>query len=295
MYEESGDAANLLEVLERRGEAAESDDERKKLMFRRAKLLSEVLEDKPRAIGVYEQILDTGLDPAAVSQLETLYTQAAQWSDLVRLYERELEARAGAPADLRVKIASVAARRQSDFERAFEELEAALSEEKQHAGAVAELERLLAEAPEPELRARAAALLEPVYLVRADFNKVMATLQARLDVASDLELKRDLLQRLAQLYEEQKEDYRSALETIAKLYHEDLADEQTQGELERLARVAGAEQRLAEIYANELEQVETDDASTAKLARRTGELFDKLGDTDRAHSFYGRALAVRAG
>jgi golgin subfamily B member 1 len=291
LYEQGGAAASLLEILERRGEAAESDAERKTLMFRRAKLLSETLEDKPRAIGVYEQILDMGLDREAISSLETLYTQAEQWSDLVRLYERQLDENPSAAADLRVKVASVAAHKQSDFERAFEELEHALNEDRQHAGAVSELERLLAGAPEPELRARAAALLEPVYLVRADYNKVMETLQARLAVASDPDVKRELLQRLAQLYEEQKEDYQSALETIAKLYHEDLSDEGTVSELERLARVAGAEKRLAEIYAAELEQVSGDDPTTAKLARRTGELFDRLGNGDKALLFYRRALA----
>ncbi len=291
LYEESSDAASLLEILERRSEAAEGDDERKQLMFRRARLLSDTLDDKPRAITVYEQILDLGLDREAIERLEALYTAAEQWSDLVRLYERQIDSGSGSAADLRVKIASVAARRQGDHERAFEELEQALSEDRQHAGAVAELERILSQGPEPELRARAAALLEPVYLVRADYNRVMDTLQARLSVAADPDVKRDLLQRLAQLYEEQKEDYQSALETIAKLFHEDLADESTMSELERLARVAGAEQRLAEIYAAELEQVENDDSTTATLARRTGELFDKLGNGERALVFYRRALA----
>jgi tetratricopeptide (TPR) repeat protein len=197
---------------------------------------------------VYEQILDLGLDRDAVQSLEALYTSQEQWSELVRLYERQLDESPRSPADLRVKIANVAAS-QGDFERSFEELEHALQEDRQHAGAVAELERLLSKAPDAEHRARAAALLEPVYLVRADYNKVMDSLQARLSVAVDPDVKREILLRLAQLYEEQKEDYQSALETVARLYHEDLADESTANELERLARVAGAEKRLAEIYA----------------------------------------------
>jgi tetratricopeptide (TPR) repeat protein len=115
-------------------------------------------------------------------------------------------------------------------------------------------------------------------------------LEARLEVASDPDSRRDLLTRLAHLYEEQQEDYRSALETTAKLFHEDLSDVKAMGELERLARVAGAEQRLAEIYASELEQTTGDDGTTAKLARRTGELFDQIGQPMRALAFYRRAL-----
>ena len=48
---------------------------------------------------------------------------------------------------------------------------------------------------------------------------------------------------------------RAALETTAKLLAEDATDESTWAELERLARVANAEARLAEIYAAELEKV----------------------------------------
>ncbi len=135
----------------------------------------------------------------------------------------------GPAPTLHVKIARVAAQRQNDVQRAFDELERALEIEKQHEPAIEELERLLANAPEAEHRARAASILEPVYLLRADFEKVMSAIQARLEFEQDPAERRELLSRLAQLYEEQKEDYTAALETTAKLLHEDLSDESTIG------------------------------------------------------------------
>jgi golgin subfamily B member 1 len=291
LYEETGDAQNLLEILERRVEVAESDGERKQLLFRRARLLSEVLDNKPRAIEVYESILEMGLDPAAVSALENLYSAVSQWGELISLYERQLDAKVGNAADLHVSIARVAARHQNDLGRAFDELDAALSSDKKHAGVISELERILAEASESEHRARAAALLEPVYLLRSDFGRVMDAIRARLAYTSDQDERRELLLRLAKLYEEQKEDYRAALDTIAELLKDELSDTATISELERLAKVAGAERRLAEIYAGELEKVNGDDDATVKLARRTGELFTSLGELDRALVFYRRALA----
>ena len=290
LYEETSDSASLLGVLERRAEVATSDDDRRRLLYRRARLLAET-EDRPRAIEVYESILDLGLEDDAITALETLYAAVERWSDLVSLYERQIDAKRGSAGDLRVKIASVAVRRLNDPERAFEELEQALGKERRHEGAISELERLLAEASQPEHRARAAELLEPVYLARADWGRVMSALKARLDVAVDPERRRDVLTRLAKLYEEQEENYRSALETTAQLLHEDLADEDTIKELERLARVAGAEQRLAEIYAAELESLNSDDTSSARLARRTGELFAALEQNDKALVFLRRALA----
>ena len=88
LYEESGDAQSLLEILERRVDVAESDDERKQLMFRRARLLADVLDDKARAIQVYEAILELGVERQALDALEVLYTAVGRWSDLVTLYER---------------------------------------------------------------------------------------------------------------------------------------------------------------------------------------------------------------
>ncbi|HEY4160017.1 MAG TPA: hypothetical protein VGM29_18020, partial [Polyangiaceae bacterium] len=185
LYEETGDAQNLLEILERRVEVAENDEERKTLLFRRARLLSDVLDNKPRAIEVYESILEMGLDPAALGALEKLYTAVAQWGDLISLYERQIDSSIGKPADLHVNIARVAAREQNDLGRAFDELDAALAIDPKHAGVIAELERILADVQEPEHRARAAALLEPVYLSRSDFVRVMDAIRARLSYVSD--------------------------------------------------------------------------------------------------------------
>ncbi len=291
LYEESGDAPNLLHILERRVEIAAGDQDRKELLFRRARLLAEVLNDKPRAIEVYEEILDLALDSDALVALESLYTEEERWADLVSLYERQLEAGPRDPAHLHVKIATVAARNQLDVLRAFDELERALELERQNEAAISELERLLASAGETEHRARAATLLEPVYLVRADYDRVMETLRARLEYSQEPDERRELLQRLAQLYEEQKEDYKQALETTAQLLHEDISDEASLAEVERLAKVAGAERRLAEIYAKELEEIVTDDEASVRLARRTGEIFTELEELDRALVFLRRALA----
>ncbi len=291
LYEEAGDARSLLEILERRTEVADGDEERKSLLFRRAKLLSEALSERRRAIEVYETILDIALEREALTALEALYTAESMWVELVTLYERQLDAKLGDAAGLHVAIARVASRHQNNIARAFDELESALSVERQHEGAIAELERLVSDAPDPVERARAAALLEPVYLLRADFGKVMNTIRARLEASSDPDERRELLTRLAKLYEEQKEDYRAALDTVARLLAEDPSDASTISELERLAKVASAERRLAEIYAEELKKIETDDEASVKLLRRTGELFRDLDEGDQALVFFRRALA----
>jgi tetratricopeptide (TPR) repeat protein len=93
------------------------------------------------------------------------------------------------------------------------------------------------------------------------------------------------------MHEEQAENYSAALETTAKLLSEDPTDEGTWSELERLARVANAEQRLAEIFATELDKIAADEPSTARLSQRTGELFEAHGNAERALTFFRRAHA----
>jgi tetratricopeptide (TPR) repeat protein len=291
LYEQLADYPALLDVLKRRAEAAPDDVERKRLLFKQGRLSDERLRDLRGAIAVYEQILDLGLDPEAVQALEGLYARAERWEDLVALYERQLGT-AGTSnerkATLHHALAEVLEKRTREIDRAFDEYAAALEIDPKHPQTVASLEALMTR---PETSARAAAMLEPVYQARLDWRRVMATLEARLAVGGEREERRELLARLAKLHEEQEENSLAALETMALLLAEDPTDESTWAELERLARFAGAEARLAAVFAGELEKITSDEPATARLSRRTGELFEAQGDVERALAFHRRAYA----
>jgi tetratricopeptide (TPR) repeat protein len=291
LYTEAGDFQSLHDVLRQRAEVTDDDAEKEKLLFRIAELQRERLADTASAIATYEAILDLELDAKAIAALEALYETAERFPDLVALYERQLEAGVGSAADLRVRIAVVSRRRLGDVPRAFDELGEALSATHHHPAAIAELEDLLANASEPDDRARAGEMLEHVYLAKGQWQEVRGALEARLAAASDPGERRELLQRLASLHEEQLEDYGAALDTVGRLFHEDIRDESVWSDLERLAKVAGAEKRLAEVFARELAEVDSDDDATAKLARRTGEIAAGLGDTQGALLWYRRAHA----
>ncbi len=291
LYEELNDPAPLLEILKRRTEGAETDAERRTLLFKQARLSDEQLHDPVGAIAVYEQIVEMALDDDAVAALERLYTGTSRWDDLLSLYERQLgsgDLPKERKASVHHRLGSVLEKQLGEIDRAFDQYEEALKIEPQHELTVASLESLMAQ---PEHAARAAEMLESVYLARAEWRKVMLALDARLATSEDPEARRTLLRRLAKLHEEQEENYKAALETVAKLLSEDVTDETTWAELERLARVANAGGRLAAIYAGELEKITADEPVTAKLAKRTGELFEQEKDVERALHFYRRAYA----
>ncbi len=289
LYENAGNAASLLDIVKRRVDVADSDADRKALLYKQAKL-AEKDGDARGAIETYEHVLDLALEREAIDALVRLYTSAERWDDLVALYERQIGANPSdsEKATLHHALGQVTSTHQNDFERAFGEYEAALKLDPQHEATVASLESLM---QQHQHAAQAAEMLESVYLAKLDWRRVMATLEARLGVSQDPDERRQLLRRLAKLHEEQEENYTAGLETTAKLLAEDVTDENTWHELERLARVANAEGRLAEIFAGELAKVTSDEPATARLARRTGELYEAQKQPDKALEFYRRAYA----
>src|SRR5204862_5843005 len=136
---------------------------------------------------------------------------------------------------LRVKIATIARRKLGDTPRAFDELQEALSSNGSHPGAIAEVEDILANSEDPEHRARAGEMLEPIYLRAAAWMKVQRALDARLAASQDPAERGELLQRLAPLHAEQLDDYAAALDTLAKPLYADLSDERLWRELKRPA------------------------------------------------------------
>ena len=289
LHEEAGEHEHLIDVLKRRAEIAPGDDDKRAILYKQAKICDASLGDRDRAIGVYEQIVELGLDAPAVEALERLYTASSRWGDLVALHERELgvdETKLERRATLYHALGRVFEKELGEPERAFEAWGEALRVEPTHEATVQSLEQIVAQRANGDRAqaAQAAEMLEAVYLTRLDWRKVMGAVEARLEGSEDPDERRELLRRLAKLHEEQEENYRAALDVMAKLLAEDVTDEATWAELERLARVATAEERLAEIFAGELEKIESDEPATARLAYRTGELFEVLGAEPRARS-----------
>ena len=291
LHEEGGEHEPLLEVLKRRAEVAPDDAAKRVIFYKEARICDEALQDRDRAVSAYEQILELGMDAPAVTALERLYTASSRWGDLVSLHERELSAEGTTRerrAALRHALGRIHEKDLGEIDRAFEEYAEALREESGHAPTIASLEHLMTQKATAG-RARAAEMLEQVYLARLDWRKVLGAIEARLEGSEDPEERRTLLRRLAKLHEEQEENYKAALEVTAKLLAEDVTEETTWAELERLARVANAEDRLAEIYAAELDKIASDEPGTARLAYRTGELFELQKQSARALQFYRRA------
>ncbi|RYG85923.1 hypothetical protein EON77_04685, partial [bacterium] len=222
--------------------------------------------------------------------------QEQRFGDLVGLYERELGEDTTAVArraELHLQLGRVFEASLEEPERALDAYEATLALEPGSEGARSAIERFLAKNEHAE---RAAEALEPVYVRLRNWEKLAETLEARIRATEDPSTRIELLTRLAKLREEQEENYAGALEAMGRVLAEDVRERSTWSELERLARVAGAESRLAEMLTTELAKVETEDEDTAALAEKTGKLLRSLasqdpGSPERALEYFKRHLA----
>jgi len=293
LHTASGDYAALLRVLRRQGEISDSAQERANLLMRQAEICEQHTDSPREAIEALEEVLVDGPRADAYVALARLYTKTEQWTELAALYERQLDELGsqggGDEAALRYALGRLRVEHLDDAYAAVDDFRAALARDPGHAESIAALQELMAT---DEHRGAAAEILEGVFLAKMDWPNVTGALEARLLAETSLDGRKLLLQRLGEIHEDYLEDLEGALETYARLFHEDPRDPDVWETLSRLARVLDRWVRLADIYAAALGEIGVDDPETAKLAFTAARLFDeKGGDPRRAAPLYRSVLS----
>jgi tetratricopeptide (TPR) repeat protein len=279
----------LIDVLSRKIDLAVSDSDRRELLRKQAQVNEEKLNDRPAAARCYESILEMGFDRDAAAALERIYQAEERWSDLSGLLESQLSQSGSDHVELYHRLAVVSAERLNDPDRALEFYKEGITRNSDHAPTIASLEQL---GQRDDYRARVAEMLEPVYLSRMDWPKVIAAMETRIAATEDPIERRALLARLGSLYEESMEDLDKGLDTYARMYREDVRDKDSWEIVRRLSRLLNRYDRQAEIYASGLRSIDSDDETTAELCHETAKLFDAhTKQSDAAKEFYRRALA----
>jgi tetratricopeptide (TPR) repeat protein len=142
-----GRVEELVKVIERRGELTEDAGVRLVLLHRAAALYEEVIEDKPRAIAAYKNVLGVDdTDLAALDALERLYKDTGDARELAVTLERKIELTSELPLrqDMRHAAAGVYEVHLDDVYQAIGHLTAILDDDAGDAKALAELDRIYA-------------------------------------------------------------------------------------------------------------------------------------------------------
>lgn len=289
LHEEAREFNELIAVLRRKTELAVSDDERRALHRKQARISEDELKDRPAAAQAHEAIMGMGFDRDAALALERIYSAEGRWRDLAELLESQLAIPEADASDLHFRLGVVAMDHLDDPDRALEHFREVLDRTPDHDPTVVALETLGAR---EGYEARTAAMLEPIYLARMDSPKLIRALEARIAAEGDVVARKELLSRLGTLYEESLNDLDNALKTAARVFREEIADRATWDTMARIAGQLGRWDRLAGIFADALEETSADDDVTAELSFQAAQLFDaRVGDTVRARKYYRRALA----
>ncbi|MCB9531627.1 MAG: tetratricopeptide repeat protein [Myxococcales bacterium] len=236
----------LLEVLRREIDLVDSDDQRRNVQYRVARLLENELGDARGAVDVYQSILaddpshrstraalqamiTRGDEPvAAASLLEPIYRTEGLWHDLVSINRTLIENADTVERrhELYVDIARIMEHELADANGAIEALSLAAQEEPR-AEDMAELERL---AP-----------------ITGAWEQVAALFVELWDDASDPAVRSELGARVARIRERELSDVGGAIRAFVRLHDEDPGAQAALESLDRLYARTTQWEPLAEI------------------------------------------------
>ncbi|MDB4961753.1 MAG: repeat-containing protein [Myxococcales bacterium] len=294
IYRETNDNEKLTEVLLRQADAATADvDDRVGALVEAAGLYIE-LDRIDDSISTWEQVLAVAPERRdAVDALEQLYRSQGRWPDVVDLYERRLGFATSIEeaVGLRVQLGEIHERHLHDIEAAIDNYSAALSGDSRHVQALAAVERFLVD---PELRAMAAEVLEPIYVAQQRWPELIRVHEAKLESASDPRERLRITRFVARLYEEQLEDFENASRWYARLFREAPSDPAIRDQLQRLAGMVDNWAFVAQTYQQYLDDEEGESLELRDVAIAVAAIYDRrLAQHDQAFIAYRRALSIQ--
>jgi golgin subfamily B member 1 len=292
IHRETHEHARLWEILTRKAELATSDpDEKVGALAEAAALCAGPLGRHDEAIVEWEQVLELAPERKdAVAALETLYRDSRRWHDLVDLLERRLgfTFTVEEAVELRLRLGEIHERELHDGEAAIDSYAAALGGDPSNAAAVAALERFL---DDPVARSSAAEVLQPLYVSRQQWSKLVRIYEIKLDAAAEPAERLRVTRYIARLYEEQLEDLEGAARWYARLFRENTVDPGTRDQLQRLAQILDNWKFLAEVYQEWLDDEAGESPTVRDVAVVLATIYDRrLDDVDRGQAAYRRAL-----
>jgi tetratricopeptide (TPR) repeat protein len=283
---------DLIGVVERRIEQTADPHERESLYATMANIYAERLGRPEDAVGAYRKVLE--IDPSsdrALRALDELFTKQKMWSDLAENLDAQLALAASDDTQLALML-RLAALRESEMglvDVAIEGYRHVLDRDPTNSQALAALERLGAD---PKYELTIADLLEPLYRHIGDWRKLVGVHEVQVRRSEDPGRRVDLLHQIAQLYEDSAGDLASAFATLARALHEDPAHDETQRQLDRLARATGRFADLAHVF-EELAGGIDDPTLASSLTMTAARVYENdLGHVDRAIALYRRVLEV---
>jgi tetratricopeptide (TPR) repeat protein len=284
----------LIEVLERRAELSDEDEEQRSLGRRVGEIFENELGRIENAIGAYRDVVSRfGSDEATLTALSRLYQQTERWHELLDVTQM----RAGAaqePAQrlaLRFEAAELMRTRTGEVERALEVYRELLDREPGHRPTLAALEELAA-GSDTHLRVVAAHRLFDQYQNDEKFADQIRMLEAIAESEDPAERVPSLL-RAAEISEIGVKDIDAAFAFTGRALREGVELEAFEEVVANFERYADCTQRFPELVATLAaiapDLLDADLRTEVRMrAARIGE--ERLGDVEFARVQYQKVL-----
>ncbi len=250
--------------------------------------------DAESAIARYRRVLEVdGANGTALRALDRLFDALERWPELATVLRMELELTDLAPDDvvlLRYRLAQVLDRRLNDPAGALAAYKEIVDVQADHGETVAALEAMFSRGV---LRGEVASVLDPLYRMYEDWEK-LADLQARtLDLIPDVGERVVAMRGIAEILEEKRGDLAGAFGWLGKAVKDLPLDDRSLVEVERLAASLPAWDELTNVYADVVESEATTDDVRVAIGKRLARVHEEeRGDLAAAEGAYQFVLDV---
>ncbi|MBI2894767.1 MAG: tetratricopeptide repeat protein [Deltaproteobacteria bacterium] len=284
----------LLGVYQKKADLVSDIGLKKTLYYEVGTVYERELADVPHAIDTYQHILEFDPDDfPSIQRLDALYQASEAWHELLSILEREAEL-ATDPNEVisfKYRISELWEKRLGDVTRAIEGYREILDVASDHEPTLAALEGLISQGQEANA---AAGVLEPVYKAAGEWEKLIHVHEVQLEHCDDAFRSVELFHQIAELYEMQLSNDRSAFDTYARALQADNGNERTLASLERLAEQVNGWADLAGYYDRELERALEPERAVDIAARAARVFEEQLGDVENAIARHRKVLEFDA-
>src|SRR3569623_1913196 len=173
--------------------------------------------------------------------------------------------------------------------RAVDAYRQVLAMDPSHEPTLRSLQELMTGSQEPVL---AAQVLEPIYESAGEWDRVVAVYEVMAGHADETSRKIELLTRIADIEERRLSHQSAAFDAYGRALRLDAANQDVVAHLERLAAETNGWQRLARLYAEELEKTEDGRIRVDLLLRLARVHEEETGQHDEAISDYQKVIAI---
>ncbi len=309
LYEATGAARELAQVLDRRADTEPSEETRRQVLLASAELRATKLHDRGGAIEALRRAAALGAGRTATQKLVPLLEQERRWEDLAAALETDaglapVEERAA----LQARLGQLRLARLSDVTGAIRAFGAALEADRFEKTARLSLEKILGGpggepvsregkgAASAEDRLAAARLLEGVYRTEGATQAIVRVLDTKAGLLPTAEERLGALDEASAVLERDAGDVKRAFEIAARGLREAVthAVEAVPSWLARAERIgdkAADKQKRADVLASALGDHDVTHPALFELAKKAGDALVASGDVARALPILRRALA----